>query len=226
MPIRHEAMEIRLIKIAGLVIIAAALGFCCIAAQAQDTRYTNSQYGISFQPPAGYTSENIVRYIGEPRGDGTWPVLTLIADESLVDISDKGVDALSKVMLNTLADQGVEAIQVAEGRKRNVAGFDAWQMDLTYKRGGTSLRQRQVYVPVSDHKRTYLFTFIDAAQYFDQSVAAAESAIASFAPAASRAESDEAKQSGAAKSYTLPLIILGALALAIIIGAAYLLMRR
>ena len=227
MPFRPEARKHWLIGMAGRFVTAAALAILCsIAAQAQDTRYTNSQYGISFQPPAGYTPENLVRYLGQPRADGTWPVLTLIAEEYLVDLSDKGIDALSKEMRNTLADQGLDGIQVAEGRKRDVAGFDAWQMDLTYKRGAASIRQRQVYVPISDHKRTYLFTFIDAAQHFDQSVAAAENAIASFAPAALGTASDEAKQSVGAKSYTLPLIILGVIALAIIIAATYLLMRR
>jgi hypothetical protein len=226
MPFRQQAMKLRPIKIAGSLVIAAALAFCSIAALAQDARYTNSQYGISFQPPAGYTPENIVRYLGQPRADGTSPVLTLIADETLVDLSDQGIDALSKEMRDILADQGMEGIQVADRRKRNVAGFDAWQMDLSYKRGGASIRQRQVYVPVINHKRTYLFTFIDAAQHFDQSVAAAETAIASFAPAASSSATGEVKQSGAARPYTLPLIILGALALAIVVAATYLLMRK
>ncbi|HVG21540.1 MAG TPA: hypothetical protein VNI02_21055 [Blastocatellia bacterium] len=223
MSFRHRATRLRVIRITGRVIISAALAFCAVAAQAQDARYTNSQYGISFQPPAGYTPENLVRYLGQPRADGTWPVLTLIADESLVDLSDKGTDALSKEMRDTLADQGMQAIQVDDRRKREVAGFDAWQMDLTYKRGAASIRQRQVYVPISDHKRTYLFTFIDAAQHFDQSVAAAETAIASFTPAASPTASDEAKQGDGAKRYTLPLIILGAIALTIILAAIYLL---
>lgn len=226
MPFRHEATKLRYIKIAVRIIIAVTLTACAAMAQAQDNRYTNSQYGISFQPPAGYTPENLVRYLGQPREDGTWPVFTLIADESLVDLSDKGTDALSKEMRDTLADQGMDAIQIADRRKRSVAGFDAWQMDLIYKRGGASIRQRQVYVPISDHNRTYLFTFIDAAQHFDQSVAAAENAIASFAPAAQGSARAETAQSGGSKSYTLPLIILGAIALAIIIAAAYLLMRK
>jgi hypothetical protein len=208
------------------MVIAATLALCPAASRAQDARYANSQYGISFQPPPGYTPESIVRYLGQPRADGTWPVLTLIADESLVDLSDQGVEALLKEMRATLADQGMEAIQVADRRRRNVASFDAWQMDLAYKRGAASIRQRQVYVPVSDHKRTYLFTFIDAAQHFDQSVAAAETAITSFTPATSPAQGDRIEQGGGAKPYTLPLIILGALALAIIIAAAYLLTRR
>lgn len=225
MSFRHRATKLRFIKIACHVVIAAVLAAGPAAAQAQDARYTNGQYGISFQPPAGYTPENIVRYLGQPRTDGTWPVLTLIADESLVDLSDQGVEALLKEMRATLADQGMEAIQVADRRRRNVASLDAWQMDLTYKRGAASIRQRQVYVPVSDHKRTYLFTFIDAAQHFDQSVASAETAIASFSPAAPAA-GGETKQGGGAKPYTLPLIILGAIALAIIIAATYLLTRR
>jgi hypothetical protein len=226
MSFRHQATNHRFIRIAGLAMAAAALALLSIAAQAQDSRYTNSQYGISFQPPAGYTPENLVRYHGQARADGTWPVLTLIVDDSLVDLSDKGIDALSKDMRDTLAEQGMDAIQVADRRKRSVAGFDAWQMDLTYKRGAASIRQRQVYVPISDHKRTYLFTFIDAAQHFDESVAAAESAIASFAPSASASASDDTKQGGGARTYTLPLLILGAIALTIIIAAIYLLTRK
>jgi hypothetical protein len=213
-------------RTAGHVIIAAALVLLCsIAAKAQDTRYTNNQYGVSFQPPAGYTPEAIARYLGQPRADGTSSVLTLIADESLVDLSDKGIDALSKEMRDTLADQGMDGIQISDRRKRTVAGFDALQMDLTYKDGGVSIRQRQVYIPVSDHKRTYLFTFIDAAQHFDQSAAAAESAIASFAPAASSIAADP-KQDGEAIANRWPLIVLGIMALALIIVATYLLMRR
>jgi hypothetical protein len=225
MPFRHQATKRWFIRVAGCVVVAAALPLLIVTAQGQDGRYTNSQYGISFQPPAGYTPENLVRYHGQPRADGTWPVLTLIADDSLVDLSDKGIDALSKDMRDTLAEQGMDAIQVADRRKRNVAGFDAWQMDLTYKRGAASIRQRQVYVPIGDHKRTYLFTFIDAAQHFDESVAAAESAIASFVPSASAGAGDETKKGGAGP-YTLPLIILGAIALAIIITATYLLTRK
>lgn len=227
MPFRHEATEHRFIRMAGRFIAAAALAILCsIAAQAQDTRYTNSQYGISFQPPAGYTPEALVRYLGQPRGDGTWSVLTLIADESLVDLSDKGIEALAKEMRDTLADQGMDGIQVNDRRKRNIAGFDALQMDLSYKGGGAPIRQRQVYIPITDHKRTYLFTFIDAAQHFDDSVAAAEGAIASFAPVAPVSASADAKPDGGASPNRWPLILLGILAIGIIIAATYLLVRR
>ena len=224
---RNEAIKLRRIRVAGSVIIAAALAFpCSIASKAQDTRYTNSQYGIAFQPPAGYTPEALVRYLGPPREDGTSSVLTLIADESLVDLSDKGIDALSKEMRDTLADQGMEAIQISDRRKRSIAGFDALQMDLTYKAGGALIRQRQVYIPISDHKRTYLFTFIDATQHFDESIAAAESAIASFAPSAPTGAAADARQDGRAIATRWPLIVLGIMALALIIGATYLLTRR
>src|ERR1044072_2880759 len=121
---------------APLIIAAALVLLCSIPSEAQDTRYTNNQYGISFQPPAGYTPEALVRYLGEPRADGTSSVLTLIADESLIDLSDKGIDALSKEMRDTLADQGMDSIQIGDRRKRNIAGFDALQMDLTYKDRG------------------------------------------------------------------------------------------
>jgi hypothetical protein len=227
MRFRREAVKLQFIRMAGRVIIAAVLALqYFIAAQAQDARYTNSQYGISFQPPAGYTPETVVRYLGQPRGDGSSPVLTLIADDYLVDLSDKGIDALSSQMRGTLADQGVEAIQINDRRKRNVAGFDAFQMDLTYKDGRASIRQRQVYIPVNDHRRTYLFTFIDASQHFDQSVAAAETAIASFTPAAPTSPVADAKQDATAIANRWPLIVLGILALAVIIAATYLLLRR
>ena len=209
---------------APLIAAAALVLLCFVASAAQDTRYTNSEYGISFQPPAGYTRETLVRYLGEPRADGTSSVLTLIADESIIDLSDRGMDALSKEMRDTLADQGMDSIQIGDRRKRNVAGFDALQMDLTYKGGGASIKQRQVYIPVSDHKRTYLFTFVDAAQHFDQSVAAAESAIASFATSAA-APAAAAKQEGEAMGNRWLLIALGIMALALIIGATYLLTR-
>jgi hypothetical protein len=224
MPFRHEPTKIPVTEKAGRVIIAVALAvLCSAAANAQDNRYTNGQYGISFQPPAGYTPEALVRYLGQPRGDGTWPVLTLIADESLVDLSDKGIEGLTSEMRDTLADQGMEAIQISDRRKRAVAGFDALQMDLAYRSGGTSIRQRQVYIPVSAHKRTYLFTFIDASQHFDESVSAAESAIASFTPAAQA--SADATPDGKAIANRWPLIVLGMLALALVIAAGYLLMR-
>jgi hypothetical protein len=228
MPFRNEATGLRRIRMASCLIIAAALSFLCsVTSQAQDNRYTNNQYGISFQPPAGYTPEAVVRYLGQPRADGTSSVLTLIADESLVELSDKGIDTLSKEMRDTLEDQGMGAIQISDRRKRTVAGFDALQMDLSYKAGEASIRQRQVYIPISEHKRTYLFTFVDAPQHFDQSVAAAESAIASFAPAASGGPAASAvKQDDGAMANRGPLIILGILALALIIAATYLLMRR
>jgi hypothetical protein len=227
MPFRHEAANYWFIRMAGRFITAAALAILfSIAAEAQENRYTNSQYGISFQPPAGYTPEALVRYLGQPREDGTWSVLTLIADESLVDLSDKGIESLAKEMRDTLADQGMDGIQISDRRKRNVAGFDALQMDLSYKAGGASIRQRQVYIPIADHKRTYLFTHIDAAQHFDDSVTAAESAIASFAPVAPNGASADAKPDVGASPKRWTLILLGMLALGIIIAATYLLTRR
>jgi hypothetical protein len=197
-------------------------------AQPQESRYSNPQLGVSFQPPSGWTADNVVRYLGPEREDGTWPVLTLVAHDSALDISDSGTDALAREMIDTLEGQGIGNVQVSDRRKRSIAGLDAFQMDLTYQQGGVPVRQRQIYVPVAEHKRTYLFTLVDNAKRFNESAPSVESAVASFTPAVSRA-ADTSPRTGAysgAGMWTLPLVLLGVIALCMVIGAIYLLLRK
>jgi hypothetical protein len=212
-----------------MMAIAAAAACCFITAQArqaQDTRYSNNQYGISFQPPQGWTADNVVRYFGPQREDGTWGVLTLIAQDSALDLSDKGIEALAQEMRETLSVEGRDSIQVVDRRKRTVAGLDSLQMDLVYRENGVPIKQRQVYVPVGEHKRTYLFTLVDASEHFDESAAAAESAISSFAPALAGAQTTGGRAKEGAGAYTLLLVVIGVAALGVIIAAAYMLLRR
>ena len=207
--------------------------FISAVAQPQETRYTNSQLGVSFQPPSGWTADNVVRYLGPEREDGTWAVLTLISHDAALDLSESGTEALSREMIDTLEDQGIANVQVADRRKRTITGFDAYQLDLTYQQGGIPFRQRLVYVPVAEHKRTYLFTLVDTANRFNESAPSVESAISSFTPTASRAADPGARPGAAtpdpdsgAGMWTLPLVLLGVIALALIVGAIYLLLRR
>src|SRR5215213_4015870 len=196
------------------------------AGQSQEARYANTQLGVSFQPPPGWTADNVVRYLGPEREDGTWAVLTLISHDSALDLSDAGTESLAREMIDTLEGQGVGNVQVADRRKRTISGLDAFQMDLTYQQAGVPVRQRLVYVPVAEHKRTYLFTLVDTAKRFNESAPAVESAVASFTPAASRsnAAGPQTAAEGGAGVWTLPLVLLGVIALGIVITAVYLLL--
>jgi hypothetical protein len=199
-----------------------------VIAQSQEARYANTQLGVSFQPPPGWTADNVVRYLGPEREDGTWPVLTLISHDSALDLSDAGTESLSREMIDTLEGQGAGNVQVADRRKRTISGLDAFQMDLTYQQGGVPVRQRLVYLPVAEHRRTYLFTLVDTAKRFNESAPAVESAVASFTPAVSRS-ADAGPQASAetgAGMWTLPLVVLGVIALGVVIAAIYLLVRK
>jgi hypothetical protein len=213
---------------ASVAVLAGILFAQVAVAQSQETRYANPQLGVSFQPPSGWTADNVVRYLGPERDDGTWPVLTLISHDSALDLSDSGTAALAQEMIDTLEGQGIGNVQVSDRRKRSVSGFDAFQMDLTYQQGGIPIRQRLVYVPVAEHRRTYLFTLVDTARRFNESAPSVENAIASFTPSVSRAADAglEPGPQGGAGMWTLPLVLLGVIALAMIIGAVYLLVRN
>lgn len=222
----------RFSKTASVTMLLSLLLASAAPAQPQESRYSNQQLGVSFQPPSGWTADNVVRYLGPEREDGTWPVLTLISHDSALDLSDSGTEALEREMIDTLEGQGIETVQVSDRRKRNVNGLDAFQMDLTYQQAGVPVRQRLVYVPVAEHKRTYLFTLVDTARRFNESAPSVDNAIASFTPAAARsgdvapAAAASTGQGDGAGMWTLPLVLLGLIALGIVIGAIYLLLRK
>jgi len=209
--------------LAGFLLVSISL------AQPQEAvRYSNSQLGVSFQPPSGWTADNVVRYLGPEREDGTWPVLTLVANNSVEDISDVGIQDLERKMIAMLEGEGMANVQVADRRQRTIGGLNAFQMDLTYQQDGVPARQRHVYVPVAEHKRTYLFMLVDNARRFNESAPSVESAVASFTPTISRSGDTSpgtAADSGAGM-WTLPLVLLGIIALCMVVGAIYLLLRK
>jgi hypothetical protein len=213
-----------------LLLAALPLHASRAEAQSQQARYVNPHLGVSFQPPQGWTADNVVNYLGPERQDGSRPVLTLIAHDSVLDLSDSGIESLAGDMIGTLENQGMQNIQVADRRKRNIAGLDSLQMDLTYQQAGVPLRYRQVYIPVKEHNRTYLFGLMDNARHFNESAPAAESAIASFVPNITRSGEAGAQPGpgggGGAGAWTLLLVLLGVIALGIVVGALYLLLRR
>jgi hypothetical protein len=105
------------------------------------------------------------------------------------------------------------------------------QVDVTYQDGKVPVQQREVIVPASSQARTYQFTLKDAAVHFDQSAAAAEGSISSFtlgavADASVAQSGQQPDPEGAADSSNVLLFVVGALALIIVVGAAYLLLRR
>jgi hypothetical protein len=101
-------------------------------------------------------------------------------------------------------------------------------MEMTFNQDRVPTRLRHVFVPVAEHKRTYVFTFVDTDANFDETAPAAAAAINSFSPALSRAPltSTAATDEGESGLPRWALITIAALASLVIITAAYLLMRK
>ncbi|HSE97699.1 MAG TPA: PsbP-related protein, partial [Blastocatellia bacterium] len=171
--------------------ITAIALFFSAAARAQDSRYV--EYGFSFQPPAGWQedaeAEGTIRvqYFGPQRGDGSQPRLNLSVQNYAINLSEQQINSLKTEMLANINELGMRDPKVISQGKSAIAGHDALQIDYSYSQDGAPTRLRQVYVPVLDHKRTYLFTFVDNAQHFDQSAGAVQAAINSFTTAAASA---------------------------------------
>ncbi len=219
-------------KAVGRIIGFALVAFCCAAVLAQDTRYI--EYGFSFQPPPGWQEDRAaggdvrVQYLGPQRNDRIQARLNLTTQNYAVNLSDQQINSMADEMIANLKGLGMTAAQIVDRRKIPVAGVDALQMDMTYDQDRVPMRLRQVYVPVADHKRTYLFTFVDKAERFDETSPAAQAAINSFSPAVSRAPATSTNV-GEQSSSGLPrwlLISIAAVALIVIIAAAYFLMRK
>jgi hypothetical protein len=84
-----------------------------------------------------------------------------------------------------------------------------------------------VFVPVKQQNRTYIFTLSDNADHFPESAAAGDNAIASFAllqmgVAAAVPPAPTTKTA----AFNLLLVLIGIAALAVVIGAGYLLTRQ
>jgi hypothetical protein len=155
-------------------------------------------------------------------------VLSVETQNTALNLSDNSLAALAKEIRDSLSRDGADAVQVSTAQKRSVAGRDGAQIDLSYKQADLSVRERRIYLPVGEQNRTYLFTLYDRAEHFDQSAAAADATINSFTlsaqPGAGAGWGDE-EASG--RRLSLPLLIaLGAIGLALIIGAGYLLLQK
>jgi hypothetical protein len=208
------------------------LALYCAAAHAQDTRYV--EYGFSFQPPPGWQEDRAasgdvrVQYLGPKRNDRSQAKLNLTTQNYAVSLSDQQVNAIADEMVANSRSLGWRDPQVTDRRKINIGGIEALQMDMTFNQERTPTRLRHVFIPVAEHKRTYLFTFVDTAANFDETAPAAAAAINSFSPAISRS-TGASPDAAAATDSGLPqwaLITIGAAGLLIVITAAYLLLRK
>lgn len=210
-----------------ILIVVATLISCFVTARAQDARFTSNQYGVSFQPPAGWKADPIAQYVSPQRADGGGAMLSLLSEETALDISDNRIEALAREVREEIAREGLEGAQIADQRKRTISGRDALQLDATYRVGDIAMRLRRVYIPVREQNRTYMFMFVDTAQQFDGSIAAVDAAINSFMlgnqPAGQ--QQSQAEPTGRKVPVAL-LVLLGVAALALILGAGYLLMQR
>ena len=206
------------------------------AGERQTPRYSNRDYGVSFQPPPGWVEDEnrnipeevLVQYIGPRRADGSRPAINLAVQDSVMALSDQEVDRAVKELYQDMRNGGLEGVKILGQRKTNIAGFDAFQIDLEYLLEDKPIRSRYTYIPVAEHRRTYQLTYADRAEYFDEIAPVAEGAFKSFVPVVSRPPSAQSPLPAAEESgdWTLLLIILGVAALALVLGALYLLFAR
>lgn len=218
-------------KVVGRIIGVAFLAFYCAAAQAQETRYV--EYGFSFQPPPGWQEDRAasgdvrVQYLGPQRNDRSQAKLNLTTQNYAVNLSDQQINAIADEMVANSKSLGWRESQVTDRRKLNIGGIEALQMDMTFNQDRNPTRLRHVFIPVPEHKRTYVFTFVDTAENFDETASAAATAINSFSPAISRMPG--ATPEASAIDSGLPkwlLITIAVIASIVVIAAAYLLLRK
>jgi hypothetical protein len=208
-----------------LLVIAPAMGTA-----AQDTRFTNNQYNVAFQPPSGWAPTILVQYEGPQRPDGGHPALSLSADDHLIDISEDGTNKLADEFLAEFSE-GFEDAKIIGRRKLPVAGLDALQMDLSFKGDLGVIQIRRVFIPVKQQNRTYIFTLSDSTDHFGESDAAGDNAVASFAFLQTGSQPGTGAavppaSGGKSPAYNLMLVLIGLAALAIVVGTAYLLTRK
>ena len=208
------------------------LALYCAAAQAQDTRYV--EYGFAFQPPPGWQEDRAasgdvrVQYLGPRRNDRSQAKLNLTTQNYAVTLSDQQINAIADEMVANSKSLGWRDPQVTDRRKINIGGIEALQIDMNFNQERTPTRLRHVFIPVAEHKRTYLFTFVNTAANFDETSQSAAAAINSFSPALSRATAASPDAAAAADSGPprWALITIGAAALLIVVTAAFLLLRK
>src|SRR5215471_19329918 len=167
--IRCAALVVKMV-----VMVVMLVAILTMSIRAQDTRFTNNQYSVAFQPPAGWLPTLLVQYEGPQRQDGGHPALSLSADDRLIDIGEEGATKLVDEFVAEFSEQGFEDVKMLARRKFLVAGLDAFQMDLGFKGEEAAVEIRRVFVPVKQQNRTYIFTLSDNAADFAESAAAAD----------------------------------------------------
>src|SRR5262249_12384803 len=165
-------------KILGCALLLSAMP---IGARAQDTRFTNSQYNVAFQPPPGWVPTILVQYEGPPRQEGMHPALNLTAVDSLEDLSEAGANKLADQFVAQFSGEGFEDAKLLGRHKLTVAGLESWQIDLSFRGDEYPIQIRRVIIPAKQQNRTYMFTLSDSADRFGESSPLADAAIASFA---------------------------------------------
>jgi hypothetical protein len=192
------------------------------ATRAQENpAYVSQQHNVSFRPPPGWTTDILVQYAGPQRTDGTRPALNLAAQNSQVDLSEQGIDSLSEELA-----QEFGGARFLDRRRTKVAGVEALQIEVSYEQGDVPMRMRQVYLPVAEQGRTYLFTFVDAAAHFDETAGAAATAMSSFTVVRPQAPQSASSDTASGSDKTALLILTGVISLVLITGAGYLLLQK
>ena len=208
-----------------LLVIALSLGAAASQLE-QDTRFTNNQYSVAFQPPSGWVPTILVQYEGPQRPDGGHAALNLSADDHLIDISEEGTNKLADDFVAEFSE-GFEDTKMIARRKLPVAGLDALQMDLSFKGDLGVIQIRRVFIPVKQQNRTYIFTLSDSSDHFGESAPAGDNAVASFTfLQTGAAAAVPAASGGKSPAFNLMLVLIGLAALAIVLGTAYLLTRK
>ena len=211
-------------KILGCTFLLIALA---MSARGQDARFTNNQYNVAFQPPPGWVPTILVQYEGPQRQEGMHPALNLTAVESLTDVSEQGANKLADDFVAEFTGEGFEDAKILGRRKLTIAGLEALQIDLSFGAGESPIQIRRVFIPAKQQNRTYIFTLSDRADRFGESAPLADAAIASFSfPQTAGAAAGTTPAGAKAPASSLLLILLGVLALAVVVGIAYLLSRK
>lgn len=183
--------------------------------------YNSRQHNVTFRPPRGWTTDIIVQYAGEERADGTRPTLNLTADNTHIDLSEQRLSTLTRELLQEFGEA-----RLVNSRRTSIGAREAFQVEVAFLQAGVPMRMRQVYIPVAEQNRTYLFTFADSAEHYDETVSAAAGAMSSFELPRASQESSEVARGGPGAAKTALLILAGIFAIALVVGASYMLIQR
>lgn len=181
--------------------------------------YFSRQENVTFRPPPGWSTDIMVQYAGPERSDGTRPTLNLTTEETHIDLSERRLSELTQEILQEFGEA-----RLVGSRRTAIGVREAFQIEVAFLQVGVPMRMRQVYIPVAEQGRTYLFTFADSAEHFDETLAAATSAISSFEVMRNPDASGPVRGRDGAKTALLVLALV--IGFALLIGASYLLLQK